>query len=151
MPIEVAINSGEERETLSEGVHAAVLADVVDLGMMDTAFGPKEKVRLVWITGEADSSGKTKYAFQTFTKSLHEKASLAKFVKQILGAQGIPTAGKFDLESLLGTKGRLIIQHNEGKEGRVYANVTSFLKADKNTPAVSVPRDFVRSQDKKAN
>jgi hypothetical protein len=141
MPITININSGEEREKLSEGVHAAVLADIVDLGVMDTAFGPKEKVRFVWLTSEADSEGRTKYAFQTFTKSLHEKATLTKTVKQLTT---IPTTGSFDLESLLGTQARLVIQHNEGKEGKVYANVASILKPEAGKPRVAVPRDFER-------
>lgn len=148
MSIVININSGKDYEKVSEGVHTAVLADVVDLGLVDTQFGPKEKVRFVWLTSETDSEGRTKMAFQTFTKSLHEKATLTKTVKSMLGK--VPTAGSFDLESLIGHNARLVIQHNEGKEGQVYANVSSILKAEPKSPKMDIPRDFVRKQDKPA-
>jgi len=149
MAIEVSINSGKDYENLSEGVHPAVLADIIDLGVVDTQFGPKPKVRFRWLTSEVDSEGRTKSAFQTFTKSLHEKATLAKYVKSILGAA--PTGAKFDLESLLGVQRRLVVEHSEGKNGETYSNVTAILKPEPSSPKIAVPSDFVRKQDKKAN
>lgn len=145
MPITVSIDSGKDYEILPEGVYAAVLADIVDLGVVDTAFGPKEKVRFVWLTSEVDAEGRTMRAFQTFTKSLHEKATLTKTVKQIAK---VPTSGSFDLEGLLGTQARLVIQHSEGKEGKVYANVSSILKPDAKTGNVNIPVDFERKAAK---
>jgi hypothetical protein len=143
MPIIVSIDSGKDYEILPEGVYAAVLADIVDLGVVDTAFGPKEKVRFVWLTSEVDQEGRTMRAFQTFTKSLHEKATMTKTVKQITK---VPASGSFDLETLLGTQARLVIQHVEGKEGKVYANVTSILKSTGGT--VNIPVDFERKASK---
>jgi hypothetical protein len=143
MPITVSIDPGKDYEILPEGVYAAVLADIVDLGVMDTAFGPKEKVRFVWLTSEVDQEGRTMRAFQTFTKSLHEKATMTKTVKQIAK---VPASGSFDLETLLGTQARLVIQHAEGKEGKVYANVSSILKSTGGT--VNIPVDFERKASK---
>lgn len=141
MPITVNINSGKEYEKLSEGVHSAVLADIVDLGVQDTQYGPKRKVRFVWLTDEVDAEGQTKRAFETFTASLHEKATLRKRVDQIVGKTGVPVSGEFNLESLIGVNRRLVIQHNEGGQGNVYANVTSTLAPEKK---LSVPKDFQR-------
>lgn len=140
MSITVSIDSGKDFEVLPEGVYPAVLADIVDLGVVDTAFGPKEKVRFVWLTSEVDSEGRTFRAFQTFTKSLHEKATMTKTVKQLVK---VPTTGSFDLESLLGSQARLVIQHGEGKEGKIYANVSSLLKPVAGAK-VDIPADFER-------
>lgn len=143
MPITININSGADYEPVSEGVHSAVLADIVDLGVVETSFGPKHKVQFVWMTDEADEGGRTKYVFKRYTASLHEKASLRKDVKQILGKD--IAGNSFDLESLIGTQKGLIIQHSEGTNGKVYANIAGYLKP----PAkVAIPSDFVRRKDR---
>lgn len=147
MPIVVNINSGKDFEPVSEGVHAAVLADVVDKGIVETAFGPKPKVQFTYLTDEADESGNTKYVFQSFTASLHEKASLRKAVKAVRGGKDIDGAS-FDVETLIGSQVQLVIQHNEGRDGKVYANVASILKPK--GPAVEIPSEFKRRKDKPA-
>ena len=143
MPITVNINSGADFEPVSEGVHAAVLADIVDLCVVDTAFGPKEKVQFIWLTDEADENGRTKYLFKRYTKSLHEKAALRKDVKAILGKD--IEGSSFDLESLIGRNNQLVIQHSESNQGKVYANVIGILKAAVKLP---IPADFQRKKDK---
>lgn len=139
MAITVSINSGKDFEPVSEGVHNAVLGDVVDKGMQQTAFGEKHKVMFVWLTDEADEDGKTKYVFQSFTASLHEKATLRKAVKAIRLGKDID-GDSFDIETLVGSQVQLVIQHNEANNGKVYANVASILKPK--GPAVVLPSDF---------
>lgn len=141
MPIVIDINSGKDFEPVSEGVHAAVLAAVVDKGIVDTSFGPKHKVMLVWLTDEADEGGKTKYVFQSFTASLHEKAGLRKAVKAIRGKDLDASETNFDVESLIGSQNQLVIQHTEAPNGRVYANVQAVMKGKPGT-RVSIPSDF---------
>lgn len=152
MGITVAINSGKDFEKLAEGIHNAVLADIVELGIQETQYGPKEKLRFVWLTDSVDSEGKTMRAFETFTSSLHEKATLRKRVDQIVGKGLDNTPGKglvaltpkgeeYDIEMLLGVNRRLVIQHNENGKGDVYANVTSTLAPEKK---LNVPKDFQR-------
>jgi hypothetical protein len=146
MPITISINSGKDFEPVSEGVHAAVLADIVDLGMVTTAFGEKHKVQFLWMTDEADEDGRTKYVFQRFTASLHEKATLRKAVKQILGRDLTADEKNYDIEQLIGSQVRLIIQHNESN-GKIYANVGGIMKPDPKAKVV-IPSDFVRKQDR---
>jgi hypothetical protein len=144
MAIVININSGKDFEPVSEGVHAAVLAAVVDKGLVVTQYGEKEKVMLVWFTDEADEEGKTKLVFQSFTKSLHEKASLRKAVKQIRGRDLTPeevASNNFDIESLIGSQNRLMIQHNEAPNGKVYANVMGITKAAAGSK-LTIPSDF---------
>lgn len=147
MPIVVNINSGADYEPVSEGVHAAVLADIEDLGVVQTSFGPKEKVRFTWLTDEADENGRTKYLFKRYTKSLHEKASLRKDVEKILG-KPLGDVKAFDVESLIGSQNALIVEHSEGTDGKVYANVSSILKPK--GAKVEIPSDFQRKKDRPA-
>lgn len=139
MAIVININSGKDFEPVSEGVHAAVLAAVVDKGIQPTAFGDKHKVMFVWLTDEADENGKTKFVFQSFTASLHEKAGLRKAVKAIRGKD--IDGADFDIESLVGSQNQLVIQHNEAANGKVYANVQAIMKA-KPGSRVTIPSDF---------
>jgi hypothetical protein len=143
MPITISINSGADFEPVSEGVHQAVLADIVDLGPVQTAFGVKDKVQFVWLTDEADETGRTKYLFKRYTKSLHEKASLRKDVKAILGKD--IDGASFDVETLLGRNNSLVVQHSEGNDGKVYANIIGIMKP---TTKIAIPADFTRKKDK---
>lgn len=145
MPITISINSGKDFEPVSEGVHAAVLADVVDKGVVQTAFGAKHKVQFVFLTDEADEDGRTKYVFASYTASLHEKASLRKAVKAIRGKD--IDGDSFDIESLIGSQVQLVIQHNEGSDGKVYGNIVSIMKP-KAGVKVAIPADFTRRKDK---
>lgn len=138
MAITVSINSGTDFEPVSEGVHSAVLGDVVDKGIVETSFGPKHKIMFVWLTDEADENGGTKFVFQSFNASLHEKSTLRPAVKKILGHD--IDGESFDVETLIGSQVQLVIQHNEATNGKVYANVASIMKAK--GPKVELPRDF---------
>jgi hypothetical protein len=144
MAIVININSGKDFEPVSEGVHAAVLAAVVDKPQQQTPFGIKDKVMFVWLTDEADENGSTKLAFQSFGKSLYKspqgkESNLRKAVRTILG-KDIDT-DNFDVESLIGSQAQLVIQHNEAASGKVFANVQAILKP-KAGSRVTIPSDF---------
>lgn len=151
MAIVININSSKDFEPVSEGVHAAVLAEVVDKGIQPTPFGDKHKVMFVWLTDEADEEGKTKLVFQPFTASLHEKAALRKATKAIRGKDLSADEENFDIESLKGSQVQLVIQHHESNTGKVYANVQAIMKA-KPGARVSIPSDFeFKLKDKAEN
>ena len=141
----INIDSGEKREyeLLSEGLHQAVLADIEDLGMLPTQWGDKHKIRFVWLTDEADSKGFTKRAFDKFTFSLNEKATLYKVLKQM--KIKLPAKGQFDVASLLGRQQGIVVQHSEPKEGtgKTYANIVSYM-APNPTATIRIPADFKR-------
>lgn len=45
-------------ELPDEGVHNVVISEVVDLGVVDTKFGPKDRVRVVFdVLDQKDSTG----------------------------------------------------------------------------------------------
>lgn len=155
MPINVSINSGKDFEPVSEGIHAGVLVDIVDLGPITTQYGTKEKLQFVWLTDEADEEGQTKRLFKRYTKSLHEKASLrAAFIKiagRDLTAEELASPA-LDIEPLLlGRQNQFVVEHSEDqKTGKVYANITSIMKP-KAGVKIAVPADFQRDKDKPAD
>jgi hypothetical protein len=120
-----------------EGLHSAVLVDAVDLGTLETPWGPKEKVSLIFELTSTDEDGSHFIVGKRFTRSLNEKASLRKFLEKWKGSKYTPAELQqgVDLENLIGLSATLFIVHNETEE-RTYANIESVLpyKSANGTP-----------------
>lgn len=63
----------------------AVCVDVVDLGLVDTDWGRKPRLKFVFELGEMKANGYPATASRTFTKSLHEKSALRPALEAWLG------------------------------------------------------------------
>src|SRR5947209_4867321 len=103
MGLSVSIDNTREFETVTEMIQPAVLADIVDKGMVPNKFKPgttQHKCYFVWIVAEEDSEGRSKRVFESFTVSLNEKATLRKRLKEF----GATFEGPIDLDSYIGTK-----------------------------------------------
>ncbi len=111
-----------------EGLHSAVCVDAVDLGQLETPWGPKHKVSLIFELETKDEEGRRFIVGKRFTKSLNEKASLRKFLEKWRGSKYTPDKLQqgIDLENLIGMSATLFIVLNE-KEERTYANIESVL------------------------
>lgn len=134
--------SNTEYEPAPEGTHLSVLADVTDLGKVETPWGTKSKVLLTWETEDTDSEGRRYRLFKRFNLSLHEKSGLYQAVKSMLGV--VPD-GPFDLDTLIGTNSNLVVTH-ETNNGKTYTRVAAILRVK--TRNLKVSSDFVRKQDK---
>jgi hypothetical protein len=130
-------------ERPEDGTYVGVIADVIDLGEVQTGFGVKPKVQIMWLLDAFDSNGHQHRVSSFYTASLHEKANLRKALKSILGAD---VSGQFDLEELLGINNQLVLQTTESGE-KTYTNVIAILKAPKG-PRMEIPDDFVRKSEK---
>ena len=111
-----------------EGLHTAVLVDAVNLGQLETPWGAKHKVSLIFELQTVDEDGKHYVIGKRFTRSLNDKATLRKFLEKFRGSKYTPselTEG-VDLENLIGMSATLFIVHNETEE-RTYANIESIL------------------------
>ena len=108
----------------SEGAHIATVKDVRDLGIRPTSYGDKHQLRLDWLLDETSEAGQALMAFQTFTASLGEKSNLRKAIKSILGRDPGP---EYDTDDLIGRRATLVLGHDEGSGGRIYANVRAIL------------------------
>lgn len=135
-----------------EGLHHAVCVDVIDLGVLQTTWGDKHKVRLVWQIEEADTeTGKRFEARKQFNLSLHEKATLRKDLEAWRGRKFTADELKgFDLEKLLGVNCQIQIVHEIGEDASIWANVQAVVPAPKNVPRIA-PMDYVRVKDRAAD
>jgi hypothetical protein len=139
-------------QTPESGTFIGTLIDVVDLGIVNTQYGPKAKLRLVWVLGKIDGSG---YAVDTdgvpfrvisqVNASANEKSTLYKLAKGILGA---PPPAPFNTDILIGKSNMLFVVKETAPDGKIYANVQGVLPMPAGVPALPAPPGFVRSQDK---
>lgn len=130
-----------------EGLHAAVCVDAVYLGELQSPWGPKHKVSLIFELQETDEEGNHFIVGKRFTKSLNEKAALRKFLEKWRGEKYTPDELQkgVDLENLLGMSATLFVVLNE-KEERTYSNIESILPF-KNAQGVVSPYELKPSDN----
>ncbi len=109
------------------GVHDAVCVDFIDLGIVDTPFGAKRKVKLTFeIPAEGD--GKPYNISKTFTASLHEKASLNHFLSKWRG-KPIAIGEPIDFRKVVGTSATLVVAQETNDAGKTFAKIDTIMKA----------------------
>lgn len=144
------IAAGKVFEKAPSNMYQAVLADIVDLGLVKSTYKGKEKiqpkVRLVWILNAKDKEGNNFRVMKRLTALLADKATLFSTIKDIIGS--VPVA-PFETETLIGKNSRLVVSLETGTDGKQYSNVKAILSPDPATPYFAVPADFVRAKDKK--
>lgn len=111
-------------ENPEDGMYDAVLVDVVDLGVVEGQFGPKQQVNLVWELNAMTSSGVPFTVRRRFTPSLHERSNLFKTLNSWLGS--VPD--ELDLEDLIGDACRIVVRNVQSSNG-TFPNVENVLKA----------------------
>lgn len=136
-------------ESHPEYTGQAVCVDVTPLKTVQTDFGPKEQFRLVFETTLLRDDGKPYLVWSRgFTPSLGEKAALRAFLKQWLGRDlTAAEQQEFDTETLIGRTAHLVIVHNEGRNGEVYANI-GLIRANKSTAGLAPSGKYVRVKDR---
>jgi hypothetical protein len=132
-----------------EGLHQAVCVDVVELGLVQTPWGEKEKVEIVWqldfVNDELDRRFEVR---KWYGLSLHEKANLRKDLECWRGRKFTADELKgFDLEKLIGANCQLQVIHNITDEGKVYANVQAIVPHNSKVPKLA-PEDYIRKKDR---
>ena len=116
----MAIVTKKVFELPSEGLHLAQITRVDDVGQVETSFGVKEKIRIIFtMLDEKSKDGTPLDAMISANKVLGEKSTLGKLLAELK----IPAGDTFDTDELIGVKTQVIISHKEGKD-RNYANVT---------------------------
>lgn len=131
------------------GAHMAVCVDLVDLGVVKSAFGEARKIRVYWQIEEVDDeTGRPFIVSNMYTPSLNEKANLRKHLESWRGRAFTPEELKgFDLEKLLGANCQLNVIHVV-KDGTTYANIAAIMPPPKSAAKLA-PRDYVRVKDRK--
>ena len=156
MGLSVSIDSGgKEFPPVTDMIQPAVLADIVDKGMVENKFKPGTKQRkcyFMWMVAEEDEDGRNKRVFESFTVSLNEKATLRKRLKDFgltdAKIAELKAAGKeVELDSYLGTQRMLVLTEEDGTDNRKFIKVTATMPLKKGQTAPEIPADFVRKQD----
>lgn len=134
-----------------EGSHAAVCCDVVDVGLKETQYGEKYKLRLCFqLEATMPETGKPFIVSKNFNinpsgNSLHEKSTIRKFLKSWRGRDFTKEELEaFDIEKVIGAPATLVIQHEEN-DGTVYANILAVAKA---TKQLKISPDYKRVKDR---
>jgi hypothetical protein len=133
----------------TDGTVKGVIVDITPPKKVQSEFGEREVFRLVYETEVADDEGKRFCIWsRPYTPSLHEKANFRKDIKKILGRDLTQAElDEFDTEGLLGLGVKLIVQHEEGKNGQTYS-VISFLSPDKDKDRLTPSGKYTRVKDR---
>ena len=142
--------SDKKFEACPEYKGRAVCVDVTPTKRYETAFGPKEKFKLVFEVDLAREDG-SRFAVwsKPFTPSSHERSAFAGFTKDWFGR--MPTKEeweKFDTEELVGRAAEIVVIH-EHVEGEMYANI-KLIMPDKSANALKASGKFIRMKDRQS-
>lgn len=125
----------------------AVIVDVTPLKKQQSEYGERDVFKVVYETETTREDG-TRFCMwsRSYTPSLNEKANFRKDLKKLFGrdltAQELE---EFDTESLIGMGAKLIIAHEDGKDGKTYAQI-AFLSSDKEP--ITASGKYVRVKDR---
>lgn len=133
----------------TENLVKAVIVDRTPLKKVQSEFGEREVFRLVYETEVTDDDGKRLCIWsRPYTPSLNPKANLRKDLKRILGREMTDAEeDEFDVDGLVGFGVKLMVGHEEGKDGKVYAVITA-LAPDKDKNPLKPSGKYVRVQDR---
>jgi len=140
------LDQGGNYEKPDTNTYNATIADVVELFGVQTQYGVKNKIRIVWVLDKNDSTGKPLRAMRQVNAVLTEKSDFYKIVTAILG-QAPPIRG-FDTESLIGRPNSLFIL-KEKTGDKEFSNVKGIMPLAPGVVAPKIPADFTRAKDRK--
>lgn len=143
MPILAKEGGGGQFLIPPPDVYQAVCFNVWDLGLQTNNFNgvegkPLHKVLIGWEIEEkiptGEYAGKRFCIYKKYTLSLNAKANL---LKDLVSWRNKPFTDEekagFDLERLVGVNCQISVIHNAGKNGNVYANISSILPIKRGT------------------
>lgn len=112
------------------GLQPAVCVDCRDLGTVETKFGDKQMILLVFELEATNDHGDRYLLQKRYTKSLHEKSNLRKDLQNWRGQpfQKETLARGFNLENVLNVPAMIYVQYKETPKGK-WAHIESLLPA----------------------
>lgn len=133
MALTVKKPEDKEFQLAPQGTHVGKCYMIVDMGLQDTPFGAKHKIRIGWeLPNEAMEDGRPFVVSKEYTASLHPDSNLAQDLISWRGKSFTDEelAG-FDVFKVLGAPCMLTVIHNTSKQGKQYANVKSVTSLPK--------------------
>ena len=127
-----------------EGTQQAVCCDVVDKGLMETPWGQKHKIDVVWQSAELMPNDKPFLVSKRYTLSLSDKANLRHDLESWRGRPfSEDELDGFDVEKLIGVNALVNVVHKKGSKGGVFANVIAIMPLPRSMPKI-VASDYTR-------
>ncbi len=141
-------SSDRKFEVCPEYKGRAVCVDCTPLKRYETAFGPKDKFKLVFeVDLEREDGSRFAVWSKPFTPSSHERSAFASFMKDWYGhALTKEDWDKLDTEELVGRAAEIVIVH-EHVDGETYANI-KLIMPDRSSDALKPSGKFVRAKDR---
>lgn len=147
-----------EFEKAESGQYIGVVADVADLGLKQTDWGPKAKMLITWLLWGQNAQGQfvpylnskgqqfdvSRYMANDFNPKSKAKVHYYETAQSILNGE-IPT---IDSAPLIGRGNLLFVQKESGTDGEIYANVKAIIPLPAGTVTPAVPATFVRFKDR---
>lgn len=134
-----------------EGQYAARCVDVVTMYGVETQWGIKNMLRLVFVTDAEREGGKAWFISRRFNATIHPKSTLGQFLVNWRGrAFTKDELHAFDEESLVGAAALLTVGRRE-KDGEVYDQLLSAIRLPKGYVVPPAPQGFIRHRDKPEN
>jgi len=125
-----------------DGEYNAVVADVVDRGVVTSPFGQKNKIELVYLLDGRDPITNQPFRVSEFlTQSIHEKAKLFQRACTLLGRE--PVLANWDPDELIGCQCRIQTAQQTNARGTTFANVVGVTGPTRGK-RVSVPLGYQR-------
>lgn len=150
MSVFVSGASAKDFTPAPEGAHQAVCVDVVDLGVLETTWGPKHKLDIRWQISEDMEDGKPFLVSKRYTASLNEKATLRHDLESWRGkAFTDAELMKFDVEVLIGVNCLLNVIHKAGTKNpaKMFARIATVTPLVKGMTKIEA-RDYIREKDR---
>lgn len=149
MPIYVS-EGGADFTPAPEGLHPAVCVDVVDLGVVQTNFGMKHQIKVIWQIAAKNEKGERFQIRRQYTPSLFEGSNLRRDLESWRGKPFSPEQlQRFDVEALIGANCQIQVAHRKSTKNRIYANVQAIVKAAPGQKLVS--ENYTREESKPAD
>jgi len=128
-----------------EGTHVARCYMVVDMGLQETGYGPKHKIKIGFeLPNEAMDDGRPFSVSQTYTASLSEKANLRGDLESWRGrAFTEQELQGFDVFNVLGAPAMVSVIHTESN-GKTYANIKSVSAIPKGLTVPNAINDHIK-------
>jgi hypothetical protein len=128
-PDEVLVKETSGYEIPPEGIHQAVCVDIINLGEVETKFGVKPQVAIVFQLecegGYRRTDGQRFEIRRIFNPTLTGSSTLKKFLEQWRGKSFDKAELEgFQLAKLHKTNAQIQVIHKEGEKG-MYANIVS--------------------------
>jgi hypothetical protein len=134
---------GGEYHTCPPGNHPGVIVGIFDVGTHsvknpDGEYKDLHQLILIFELLKKNPKGEPFLLYRRYTWSLHKKANFAKDVAAVIGRTLNPK-DSFSPLSLLGIPVLVSVTNNEGKEGKVYHEVTGLGQFPEGMPSIPSP------------